>query len=398
MPEFGLVALLRSVGVSFVGLGMFARIPPAMLSLGLTLYGYAQLNSFAATGSIVAGVALGTAVGGPLVGAAADRWGQRRAGIVAATVTTVALLVLVLMLRPGTGLGWLVALALLTGAGNPQVGAMARSRWVAQSRRHDDRARYSGVAMAYEGAIDEAAFVVGPVSVSLLTLLHPLAGLGTALVLGLLLPMAFAVHPTALPPGRTHQLSDSEPVRVPWLRLVPAGMVCAAIGVIFGSSSTGITAWLTGLGLGGWTGIVYGAMGVGSALSGLATTRIPVGFGQGRRLVVFGTGLLVVSPGLALAGSPGLLALACFLCGCCLAPALIAAFAIGEQRSPLAQISTVMTVLGTCVTVGVATGSSLGGVLVDIRGARSALLLPILAAAVAALSGLINRKLARSRG
>ena len=106
----------------------------------------------------------------------------------------------------------------------------------------------------------------------------------------------------------------------------------------------------------------------------------------------------MVSPGLALAGSPGLLALACFLCGCCLAPALIAAFAIGEQRSPLAQISTVMTVLGTCVTVGVATGSSLGGVLVDIRGARSALLLPILAAAVAALSGLINRKLARSRG
>ncbi len=398
MPESGLVGLLRGAGASFVGLGLFARLPPAMLSLGLTLYGYAQLNSFAAAGSIVAGVALGVAVGGPVVGAAADRWGQRRTGIVAASLTTVALAALVWALRPGTGLGWLVALAFLTGAGNPQVGAMARGRWAAKARQRPDRARYTGLAMAYEGAIDEGAFVVGPVLVSLLTLVHPLAGLGVALLLGLVLPVAFALHPTALPPGRTHQPSDDEPTRVPWARLVPVGLVCLSIGVVFGSSSTGITAWLTELGLGGWAGVVYGGMGVGSALSGLATTRLPVSFGQEQRLVVFGLGLLVVSPGLVLAGSPLLLAGACFLCGCCLAPALIASFAMGEQRSPLAQISTVMTALGACVTVGVAAASSLSGLLVDSRGASSALLVPIGAAAVAAVTGLASWGSTRSRG
>ncbi len=391
--ERGLWQVLRDAGTSFVLLGLTGRMPPAMLPLGLTLYTYAQLDSFTSAGAVVAAVALGNAAGGPLVGAAADRWGQRISGLVSAALTTAALAVLVVMLRPGVPMPLLVALAFLTGTGNPQVGAMARGRWAAAARQRTDRARMTSLTMAYEGAIDEAAFVVGPVTVSMLALLGAPVPLIVAGVLGLVLPVAFALHPTALPPGSHHVARDDEPTRVPWLRLVPVGLVCAAIGVIFGSVSTGVTAFLTERGQEGITGFVYGGMGIGSATSALLSTRVRAS--QRHKLVGATLGLSLVAPWLILAGHPLLLSAVCFLCGCFLAPALIAAFAIGESTSPLARISTVMTALGTCVTVGVATGASAAGPLIDSRGAVAALAIPTVAGVSAALAGLVNLAISR---
>lgn len=163
--------------------------------------------------------------------------------------------------------------------------------------------------------------------------------------------------------------SSHEHVRVPWLRLVPVGLSVAAVGVVFGATSTG----------------------VGSALSGLLTTRLPRGLSQRSRVVIFAGVLALVAPLVAIAPAPLWLMAACFLCGCGLAPVLIGSFAIAEGVSPLARIGTVMTALGTCIVAGVAVGSSLAGLLIDGYGPSSALLLPTAAGLAALLAAVMAR-------
>lgn len=361
-----------------------------MLTLGVTLYAAQRLGGFAPAGTVVAAMAIGLGVGGPLVGSLADRLGQRPVGIISAILVTLALVLTAVTTSPALPLAAPMASAFLLGATNPQVPAMARGRWSAMARLEPDRARFTSLAMSYEGAAEEATFVLGPVTVGLLQLVHPLAGLVLAGLLGLVLPIAFALLPNAL--GPAGKAESHEQVRVPWLRMTPLGVIGFAIGVVFGASSTGVTASLTSLGRPELAGIVYGGMGVGSAISGLLTTRLPHTLSQRHRVVGFAVVLAIAAPLLAIAPAPWLLTGACFLCGCGLAPVLIGAFAIAESESPLARIATVMTALGTFLVAGVAAASSVAGHLIDTYGPSAALTLPaaagllVLAAAAANLA------------
>jgi MFS family permease len=383
------VGVLRDGGRVFVLVGFVARLPPAMLTLGVTLYTAERLGGFGPAGTVVAAMAVGSGVGGPVVGGLADRLGQRIVGIGASVLVTIALAATVLTMAPGRTLLIPMAMAFLLGATNPQVTAMARGRWSAMGRPRDDRRVFTSVAMSYEGVAEETTFVLGPVLVGLLQLVHPLAGLVVAGVLGLVLPIIFAVLPNTL--GPVGSMASHEPVRVAWLRLVPVGLAVAAVGVVFGATSTGVAASLSAQGQPALAGIVYGGMGVGSAVSGLLTTRLPQSLDQRTRVLVFAGVLALVAPFVAIAPAPWWLMAACFLCGCGLAPVLIGSFAIAESVSPLARIGTVMTALGTCVVAGVAVGSSLAGLLIDHSGPSTALLLPTAAGVAALLAAVLAR-------
>jgi MFS family permease len=386
-PTLG--GVLRDGGWVFVLVGFVARLPPAMLTLGVTLYAAQRLGGFGPAGTVVASMAVGLGVGGPVVGGLADRLGQRVVGIGTALLVTVALVGTVMTMAPERPLALPMAMAFLLGATNPQVTAMARGRWSAMGRLREDRGVFTSVAMSYEGVAEETTFVLGPVIVGLLQLVHPLAGLVVAGVLGLTLPVVFALLPNTLGPvGAT---TTHEHVRVPWLSLVPVGLSVAAVGVVFGSTSTGVAASLSAQGRPALAGIVYGGMGIGSAISGVLTTRLPRSLAQRSRVVIFAAVLALVAPLVAIAPAPWWLMAACFLCGCGLAPVLIGSFAIAESVSPLARIGTVMTALGTCVVAGVALGSSLAGLLIDGNGPSAALLLPTAAGVAALLAAVMAR-------
>jgi MFS family permease len=309
-----LIGVLRDGGWVFVLVGFCARMPPAMLALGVTLYAAERLGGFGPAGTVVAAMAVGLGVGGPIVGGLADRLGQRIVGIGAAVLVTIALTAMVLTMAPGRTLAIPMAMAFLLGATNPQVTAMSRGRWSAMGRQHHDRGVFTSVAMSYEGVAEETTFVLGPVIVGLLQLVHPLAGLVVTGVLGLALPIVFALLPNTL--GPVGSTSSHEHVRVPWLRLVPVGLSVAAVGMVFGATSTGVAASLSAQGRPALSGIVYGGMGVGSALSGLLTTRLPRSLGQRSRVLVFAGVLALVAPLVAIAPAPWWLMAACFLCGC----------------------------------------------------------------------------------
>ena len=101
------------------------------------------------------------AVSGPVIGALADRFGQRAVGVTTALANIAALLGLLLAAHDRSAV---LAMAVLAGLTQPQVGPLVRVYW---SRQAD--AELLPTALSYEAAADEMSFVAGPALVGLLS-------------------------------------------------------------------------------------------------------------------------------------------------------------------------------------------------------------------------------------
>src|SRR3712207_6335317 len=70
--------LVRHAGLSYFPLAFTARLPFAMMTVGVLTLVVAERGSVTVGGLTSAAAGIGTALAGPLLGAAADRLGQRR--------------------------------------------------------------------------------------------------------------------------------------------------------------------------------------------------------------------------------------------------------------------------------------------------------------------------------
>jgi MFS family permease len=387
---------MRTVDRPFLVLDVAVRMPTAMLPLGILLYVADRTGSFATGGLAVAALSVGGGLGGSLVGLAADRFGQRPVMLLATLVQVLALGAF-LVLGPGDVLAVTMGLSVLIGLTNPQAGAMARSRWADLARLRGDRRSFTSTAMAWEGAVDESSFVIGPVLVGTVAgLTEPAVGLVLALVLAAVTQSGFALHRTALP-GHGTTGHDDRRDRAP-LPLVHVGcllVAMAAVGLVFGATQTGVAARLAGTDE--LTGPVYAAMGVGSAIAGLLTTRLPQAFRLEARIVC--SGALIAIGGLAsvVAHQPVLLAAACLLLGVALGPALVSSYALAERAAPRGWATTTMTMLGTANVAGVAAGAAAAGLLVDRVSPGAALLVDVVAGVLVLGAGVVALVGARRR-
>lgn len=393
VPRTSLGTVARAGGPGFLALDAAARLPTAMLPLGLLLLVADRAGSYGTGGLAVAALSLGAAAGGPLVGAVADRLGQRGAAVGATLVQAAALLTL---LVSHLSLPLLLGLGAVVGLANPQLGAMARTRWSALARGRADERGFVSSAMALEGALDEVSFVMGPVLVgTLAALVSPAAPLWLALVLALLAHTGFGLHRSALParPRRTaHQVHSPLPVA----RLAVLLLALGAVGTVFGASQTGLAARLALTGDDALTGLVYGLGAVGSAATALLTTRLPERVTHELRIVVSGAAMVLAGLLLAAATAPLALAGAMVVLGCALAPTLISGYALAERMAPPDWATTTMTALSTANVVGVATGAAVAGGLVDGPGPTAALLVICLSGSVVLVAGLLTRASSRS--
>lgn len=403
---------LGAVGASFVVTGFLGRLPMATLQLAMLVYASDRLGSFGLGGLLVAALGLGGAAGGLVVGPACDRWGQRRTGLTAIAVQASALAGLLLVaMPPAPPLVPMVALAALTGAANPQVGSMARSRWASWARRRQQRHQLVSTAMAYEAAADETSFVVGPLAVSLLMLqVEPSAAMaliGAALVIA---QGAFVLHPSArsrvastTDPGAESEGASTASLGsgVPGLavraggvgrRVLPMAVGAAGVGVVFGAVQTGLAAHFDSLGTPAVSGTVYACLGIGSAVAGLLTTRIPATVPLSTRMAVSGLALAAASLLLLGSSSPLLLAAACTAVGLAVAPVLVSAYALVERLSPESALTTAMTLLAVATVVGVSAGAALGGWLAEAYAPGAAFAVASAAGTVAAASGWASRR------
>ncbi|WP_330478896.1 MFS transporter [Streptomyces platensis] len=374
--------------VSFLG-----RLPTAMCQFGSLLLVAETSGSLATAGLVGGALAAGQTAGGPLLGRLADRHGQRPVVLAACWFDALAVTALVLAALARTGALPLALIALLAGAGVPQIGPLARTRLVALARRARADDRLVHTALSFEGTLDEVSFVLGPALVGLsATVAHPAVALALAALLLAVCGSAFALHPTAAalrptgealrptgagsgpdpdrPRGR-RPAARSARARMP--RAVHAMRASMALqGALFGACQSGITALTADLHRPAQAGLVYAAMGVMSAVAGLSLAAVPARIGLPVRWRAAAVALIALSVPLLFVRSLGALYLAVVVLGAAFAPHLITLFGLTERLVPAGRLAESMAFLTSAVVGGQALSLAASGRLAEAHGPSAA--------------------------
>lgn len=362
--------LLAAAGPRFLLLGFLGRLPASMLPLGLLLAA-ASGRGFAFAGLVVAALSLGGAVGGPVGGHLADRYGHRRFGLAVTALGAIALACFIgAALHPTYPPVVLVAIGAVLGLANSQTGAMARGRWTRMVRDRPDGHALTSSAMGWEAAVDEVGFVVGPIIVGLLAGIATTTALLATLVLMLVGQIGFALDPSARRTCPTPVATTGRPrSRFAWMAGSASLLVLTvAVGLVFGSTQAAVAATLSRTDQTQLTGIVYGALGAASAAAGLLVSRLPPQVSYPYRILGGGILLVAASGGLLVVSTPVGLGLGCALLGLAVGPIMVTSFTMAARRTSLARHTTMMSLLGASTATGVAAGTAAAGLLVDIVG------------------------------
>ena len=367
IPRLTVSPLVRHAGFSYFPIAFVARLPFAMMVVGVLTLVVAERDSVALGGLNAAVAGIGTALAGPLLGAAADRLGQRRVLVPLGLLNAVLLGAFVLVVGSSAPDLAVLALSVLIGASAPQVPPLSRTRLVAiikQRVQPDRRESLLNGTMAYESAADEMVFIVGPFLVGLLaTAIAPWVAIAGAAVLTSVFVTWFALHPTGrLQPGTAQQRAAQAPARE--LARLPLMTVVAGtlgVGIFFGATLTSLTGFLAVSGDGDRAGLLYGVMGIGSAALALGSAALPQRFTPKARWLVFGFLLLAAAIGYATARSETGLLIALAVLGFGIGPTLVALYSLAAALSPAGRSATTMTMLGSAVVVGQAVASALTG-------------------------------------
>jgi MFS family permease len=390
--------LPRVAGPGLLVIAFLARLPAAMAPLGVIVLVSSVTGSFAQAGIATAALGVGAALGGPVTGWLTDIAGQRAVGLATALVNAAALVATALVVLGGGGVVATAAFAALTGFASPQVGPLSRVRWstLLPRRGHGE---LLPTAMAYEGGADETSYVVGPALVGVLALVGPPVlpiAAAAALTIGAAVP--FAMHPTAViavtrrDRSRHPAALSSTSARLPLAAVVVLGAIMTAIGLVFGSTQTGITALAEAAGHAGGAGLIYAVLGVGSATAGLATAWLPGRFTLDRRLPAFAALLFAGASVLLAIRGVGMAAIAMLILGVAVAPLLVTAYAVAERIAPPARMATVITLLASGTVAGVALGAGVAGPLTQAYGYPAALAVPAFAGALALIAATVGRR------
>ncbi|MFQ4147359.1 MFS transporter [Arthrobacter sp. LAPM80] len=401
--------LPRLAGKGYIPLGVFARVPLAMLTIGVLTLVTQVSNSYAIGGFAAGCIGIGAAIGAPVTGYLADRLGQKPVLLVAAVVNAIlvsSVVFLAYSLLPDSGAkatdgATLVvfAAALLAGATSPQVGPLSRVRWMALSKKLPAREQAPAVdtALSLEGTADEVTFVLGPALVGLLaSLVAPWLPLVLAAAMTLVLVTLFALHPTeqavSARPAASSTVGNAGYVtsRKPnwFLVAVPvAAMLC--MGAFFGSSQTALTAFTGVHGSVDQAGLMYAIMGASSAVTALSVAYWSVKFSHVWRWVLT-SGFMAAGTVVFLAPtSLGQMVWVLLLVGLPVGPAMVTIFSVGSVVAPPQWMGTVMTALASGIVAGTALGSSVAGSLAQGVGYQAAFVVPIVAASALFLLGVL---------
>ena len=401
-----------------------------MLTVGTLTLVTAVSHSYAIGGMAAGAVGIGSAVGAPVLGSLADRAGQRIVLLVAAVVNTLAVVGLLAAAYLTTGYGsegeaaGVLIVAFLAGASCPQVGPMARVRWMALTTRNLSPAAANGArsvaanradldtALSYEGTADEVTFVLGPALVGVLaSLVAPWLPLALAAVMTITLVPAFAVHPsqhavapaprkprTGVAPSNGQASIGEHSAQVPaqrrhrWAGAVVAVPVVAMVcmGTFFGATQNALSAFSAQYATAEIAGLLYAVMGLSSAVAALSVAFWPQRFSLASRWVAAALAMSVLSLLLLLPAGIWPMIFVLLILGIPVGPVMVTVFSIGGVVAPAGRMATVMTALASGIVAGTALGSYLAGQLAQTQGPGAAFVVSMAAAAGLLLLGVLT--------
>lgn len=384
---FGKYARLPEIaGNTFLPLGFFARLPMAMLTIAALTITTATTGSYALGGVVAGAVGVGAAAGATVVGYLCDRLGQKVVLIFAAFLNTLFTFATIFFAYQ-EGFFWvLVVVAFLLGATIPQVGSLARARWIAMSVG-DTTGQDIDIALSYESTADELTFVFGPAVVGLLaSFFAPWLALVVAAFGTITLVVGFALHPTEKFVGKKvlnkDVVSDKLKTKIFSLPIVLLVFALLCVGTIFGGLQNALNAFSGNYGKAEHAGLLYAIMGVGSVISALSVPYWSAKFVLLHRWLVCSATLLLTSFLFLLPLNVELVLLVLFVSGLSVGPVLVTVFGLAGFFAPFDRQTTVMTALSSGIVAGTSVGAASAGFFAQKYGYQSAFVSPVLAAFV----------------
>ncbi|WP_051966739.1 MFS transporter [Kitasatospora mediocidica] len=389
----GYLTLLRTPGAwTFLLPAFAARLPFAMLSLGIVLLVFDTQGSYGTAGAVAAVSAVAQALVGPQSGRLADRFGQAAVLVPSVLVHAVSVGTLIALALGHAPVWTLFLAAAPAGATVPQIGAMVRARWV--SKLSDQPPAHLNTAFAFESVTDEFTFVVGPVlATAIATGIAPAAGLVAEAALTLVGGLAFAAQRRTAPVRHPHEPGA---VRVsalasPGVRLLAGSFL--GVGTVFGAMQVSVTAFAEAEGQAGVSGTVYGIFAGGSMLAGVLYGM--VAWRRSARQRMLGSYTLLVLGCSTLWAMPDLtsLAVAGLVCGLAIAPTLITGYTLVETLVADGAKTEAFTWLTGAIGLGLAIGSTVAGQLIDAHGPWTGFLVPVVGAGLGLVALVTLRRL-----
>ena len=375
----------RLVTVSIV-----ARLPLAMLSIGLLVHAQHVTGSLTQGGVVTGTYAITVGVGGPLVGRLVDHRGQALVLLITAG-TTCLLLLLIAALPASCPLIVLVALTAGVGLATPPIGACLRTQLPALLSDPSATRR----AYALEATLVELTYITGP---PLALCIGELWSSGAALaVCGLALltaTAAFAAQPgtRGWQPGPASAQSETgSSLRAPAMRTLALALL--GVGVLLGADEVAVIATAKALHTTVGAAPLFAVWGIGSFVGGLLITRHGGGARTARGLALL-LGALTVGH-LALIPADGkMLALGAvlFLAGTAIAPTEATLYAMVNHASPHRSLTEAFAWLATAMAVGNAAGSASAGFIADHFGPSAAFALAGSAGLLALLTTMLRSR------
>lgn len=379
--------LIHHTGFWYFPVAFVARLPFAMMTVGVLALVVSVRGSVALGGLTSAAVGIGVVIAGPVLGDLADRFGQSRVLVPTGLANGILLALFPLVVDSPAADGLVLASAVAIGLTGPQTAAMSRSRVMAligDRIAPDRRERTFSRAMAYESAADETAFVIGPFVVGVLAaVVAPWAPIAAAAALSFVFVTGFALHPT----GRVVPIASERGAMAPARELLRPRMLMLVVavfgvGAFFGSTLTSLTAFMEARGAPEAGALLYGVMGVGSAVLALAVAVLPARFSLRWRLAIFAILLFASAGAYSVGGSVVTVTVVLCLMGIGVGPSLVTLFSLAGYRAPAGRTATTMTVLASALTLAQALSSAVTGAVAERLSVETAMLFPAGAALI----------------
>jgi MFS family permease len=368
---------------------IIARLPLAMLSIGLLVHARQLTGSFALAGVVTGAYAIGLGAGGPLLGHLIDRRGQTSVLLASASIAA-ALLVTIALLPARAPLAVLVALAACIGLAAPPVGACLRTQLPALLS--DPGAIRS--AYALEASLVELTYIFGPpVALCIGALWSSGAALAAAGLVLLAATAAFAVQPASRSwqPAPADRTSRGGSLRAPAMRTLV--IVLIAVGMLLGAGEVAVIAAAKALHTTMGGAPLFAVWGAGSFVGGLLLARL----GGGARTAT-GLALLLgalTAGHLALIPADGnvlVLGAVLLVAGAAIAPTEATLYAMVGNAAPDGTITEAFAWLATAMAVGNAAGAAGAGIVADHAGPAAAFALAGGAGALAMLTSMLRSR------
>jgi predicted MFS family arabinose efflux permease len=336
------------------------RIPDSIAATAIAVLVRSATGSYPAAGLAAGSFGIGTAVSAPLAGRALDRLGQRRVLPVLAGAFAAALTVLAVT-AGHLGTGGVAALAAAAGMTRPPIEAGLRALWprLVPAGRLD-------AAYALDSTLQECIWIGGPLLLAfLLALGSPQLPLLCCALLSLAGTAAYATSPR-LSGSRRATARACSPLRSAPLRILL--VISAGYGAAAGILNLALVAYAATHGRAAWTGVLVAIWGAGSLAGGVVygsrNWQTPVQWRAIGCLALFGAALML------LAAAPNLTILAVLMIapGLPLSPWLGSLSASVQRAVPAGTSTEAFTWTFAVITIGMAGGNALGGLLTQDAG------------------------------